>query len=96
MGSRLERPTAQPQRPPGPPREISGALRKPPTAATSQHLQIVPQSQGPDRGGAVVCHGNGQVDATIATQLRRIAEAILPGEVIAVEAADIPDVQEEA
>ncbi len=41
------------------------------------HVQLV-DDPAVDRAGCVVCYGEGRVDATVETQLRRLVETIMP------------------
>jgi flagellar biosynthesis/type III secretory pathway protein FliH len=42
-----------------------------------KHVQLVSDAEV-DRGGCVVSHEHGRVDGTLATQLRRVVELLLP------------------
>ncbi|MEX2672948.1 MAG: FliH/SctL family protein [Phycisphaeraceae bacterium] len=44
-----------------------------------EHIKLA-DDEAVGRGGCIVRHGQGRIDATIDTQLRRIIDAILPGE----------------
>ncbi len=55
-------------------------------ASRLEHVRLV-DDPSIERGGCVVHYGEGQIDATIETQLQRIAELVMPA-VVAEQAAD--------
>ncbi|MEM6332722.1 MAG: FliH/SctL family protein [Planctomycetota bacterium] len=54
-----------------------------------EHIHLVEDAEV-DRGGCVVSYGQGEVDATVRTQLARVLDVILPGEAERVLGSDAP------
>ncbi len=60
-----------------------------------ESLELVEDAQI-ERGGCVVCYGQGRIDATVQTQLDRLVRSILPDEMEQVQSNDGPDGTDEA